>query len=337
MAGKRLLDAAKLFNAGRSIAQQHFGLRREQWEVYGQTSSLAKAVKSQTDKVTVTAGAAYELARRFNQAGPSWQQRPSEQHERRRPEDVGSQWRQESQGANAKGPETDSQTSEPSHPQAGGVETVGAERSGQEHDDGTLSSLRKRELQRIAERQVPEQSADTEPLSRQDEGHDTFNKRAQHTSPELSSLPRSKIPQAHEEAQGSDPHVDGEGINSEIFTSRGSEAGARTEELPDGASIEGVFHSPRISQMLARSGDKAKNPYAGRQKLPPKPLPEMVAAEKERQNEAPAPSTTTEAEHPSNAATTSEVPDVETEKLAQSIAEDAEVGCSTSSTVRPFH
>lgn len=72
MAGKRLLDAAKLFGAARSIAKQHANIRAEQWEIYSQTSSLAKAVKSQTDRFTVTAGAAYAIAKRLSEteAGP---------------------------------------------------------------------------------------------------------------------------------------------------------------------------------------------------------------------------------------------------------------------------
>lgn len=335
MAGKRLLDAAKLFNAGRSIAKQHFGLRREQWEVYSQTSSLAKAVKSQTDKFTVTAGAAYELARRFNETGPPWQARESGQVDRRRPEDIGSDWRKQDNASTT-------ETSEQAFGDTASAQDTGAERfksqsTGlEEGDDGTLSSLRRREQQRVAEHQIPEETADVQPPQGRDEGHDTFNERGEHTSPELSSLPRSKLPKAHEEAQKSDEHVDSEGINSEIFTSRGSESEGKTEELPEGASIDGAFHSPRISKMLGQSGDKAKNPYAGRQKLPPKPLPEMVAAEKERQS----PAAAAPAQETSQSPQSEPVPeaqDIDTEKLAQSIAQDAEVGKAPDFHFTTFH
>lgn len=67
MAGRRLLDATKLLNATRKIAQQHLELRTEQLDRYNKTSTLAKAVKSQTDRVTVTAQAAIALARRLNE------------------------------------------------------------------------------------------------------------------------------------------------------------------------------------------------------------------------------------------------------------------------------
>ena len=72
MSGRRLLDAARIVGASRSIARQHARIRAQQWDVFTQTSSLAKAVKSQTDRVTVTAGAAFALARRFNETGPSY-------------------------------------------------------------------------------------------------------------------------------------------------------------------------------------------------------------------------------------------------------------------------
>ncbi|KAK4993790.1 hypothetical protein LTR50_000003 [Elasticomyces elasticus] len=72
MAGRRLVDLAKLFNASRATAKQHVALRSQQWEVHSQTSSLLRAIKGQTDRVTVTAGAAAALARRFSAPSPSY-------------------------------------------------------------------------------------------------------------------------------------------------------------------------------------------------------------------------------------------------------------------------
>jgi aarF domain-containing kinase len=74
MAGRRLLDAARLFSASGSIAKHHFNIRSQQWELFTQTSSLAKAVKNQTDRVTLTARAAYALSRRVNETGPAYAQ-----------------------------------------------------------------------------------------------------------------------------------------------------------------------------------------------------------------------------------------------------------------------
>ena len=72
MAGKRLLDVAALFNASRGVAQKHVALRSRQLEVWSQTSSVAKAVKSQTERVTETAKAASFIVSRLNESAPSW-------------------------------------------------------------------------------------------------------------------------------------------------------------------------------------------------------------------------------------------------------------------------
>jgi aarF domain-containing kinase len=72
MSGRRLLDIAALFNASRGVAQKHVALRSHQLDVYTRTSTLAKAVKNQTDRVTETAKAASFLASRLNESAPSW-------------------------------------------------------------------------------------------------------------------------------------------------------------------------------------------------------------------------------------------------------------------------
>lgn len=72
MAGRRFVDAAKLFQASKSIASKHVTLRSQQFEAYQKTSTLAKAVKSQTDRVTLTAAAAIALYQRSNEAAPAY-------------------------------------------------------------------------------------------------------------------------------------------------------------------------------------------------------------------------------------------------------------------------
>lgn len=72
MAGRRLVDAAKLFNASKSVAQKHIALRSNQFDVYNKTSTLAQAVKNQTDRVTLTAAAAIALSKRFSEEAPSY-------------------------------------------------------------------------------------------------------------------------------------------------------------------------------------------------------------------------------------------------------------------------
>ncbi|KAI6790326.1 ABC1-domain-containing protein [Hortaea werneckii] len=250
MAGRRLIDAAKLFGASGNVAKQHLAVRRQQWDVYSRTSTLAKAVKNQTDRVTVTAAAAIELAKRFNETGPPWQQqRPAE-------------------------------TEEPPRPSAGGDVTRFKDDTayGPEivpNDAG--SSHHKRELQRRAESQIPSQTADAQPSIERVGGEDTFNERPESASPGLSSLPRSKLPKHAEEqpvaGQPEEPFLE-------------PEAGQRPDpqNVPQDVNVD-VFSSPRISRMLGQSGQGMKNPYAGKRKAAAQPLPEMVAAQERWQKE----------------------------------------------------
>ncbi len=69
MSGKRLLDAAALLHATRAVAQKHSALRSHQLDVYVKTSSLAKGIKSQTERVTQTVVAAGALLSRVNGPG----------------------------------------------------------------------------------------------------------------------------------------------------------------------------------------------------------------------------------------------------------------------------
>ncbi|PBP20515.1 putative ubiquinone biosynthesis protein coq-8 [Diplocarpon rosae] len=68
MAGKRLLDIAAIFHASRGVAEKHVALRSQQLDVHIRTSTLASAVRSQTDRVTETVRAASFLASRLNES-----------------------------------------------------------------------------------------------------------------------------------------------------------------------------------------------------------------------------------------------------------------------------
>jgi aarF domain-containing kinase len=79
MAGKRLVDAAKLFNASKAVTQKHIALRSNQLDAFNKTSALARAVKNQTDRITLTAAAAIELSKRFSEEAPSYARAAAEQ------------------------------------------------------------------------------------------------------------------------------------------------------------------------------------------------------------------------------------------------------------------
>ncbi|KAK5105703.1 hypothetical protein LTR62_002355 [Meristemomyces frigidus] len=305
MAGKRLLDAAKLVNASTSIAKQHFGVRRQQWDVYTQTSSLAKAVKSQTDRVTVTAAAAIELTKRFNEAGPAWQRQqgqepypaqaetPAAKQAMADNEDIGRELRAAAEGA--------VKVAVPRQEQA-----VGAQQARQDElashashaDDGdSRASYERRQLQRQAEKQIPAQAADTQPNRQLSEGQDVFSERPNHVSPELSSLPRMKIPKHAEDVPGPEAEMP-ECLNTDVFSSR------------------------KVASMLGHAGPQLKSPYANRRKMAPQPLPEMVAARKLWEEERAAQNAVAEQPVIERQQTPSGI-DAEIQNLAQSISQDA--------------
>lgn len=66
MTGRRILDAAAIFKAARGVASKHVAFRANQLDLYSKTSTVAKAVQSQTDRITLTVKGASALADRFN-------------------------------------------------------------------------------------------------------------------------------------------------------------------------------------------------------------------------------------------------------------------------------
>ncbi|KAL3480680.1 ABC1 family-domain-containing protein [Aspergillus californicus] len=71
MSGKRLLDAIQFLNVAKSVATKHLAVRQRQLDVFTRTSSLTKGIKNQADGLILTARAAIELAKRFDDTSPS--------------------------------------------------------------------------------------------------------------------------------------------------------------------------------------------------------------------------------------------------------------------------
>ena len=67
MSGRWILDAMALFGASKRVIARHVSLRTSQFDDYKKTSSLAKAIASQTSRVTLTTKAATVLAGRLNE------------------------------------------------------------------------------------------------------------------------------------------------------------------------------------------------------------------------------------------------------------------------------
>lgn len=304
MAGKRILDAAKLFDASKGVAANHIRIRKDQLNAWSDTSSLAKTVKDQTDRLTVTLQAARALSRRLEEQGPIWQTEIA-----RRKDELAKSVNDSV--TKSSGNVRDTEKEEVKKESARGSTSDNAE------DDGTLSSLRKRELQRLAERQIPAQSADDHAgTDQQSAGSDTFSDRPQHTSPELSSLPRQKLPRISVDIQDDDdPSI----IHGDSYNHRPL---SDAEQAPEDVNVD-VFSNPRVSRMLSQTGKKPMDPYVNRQKLPPKPLPEMLATQEKRKRETAVPLTTEIGPDYERGQSSTGSTDAETQALAASLTEDS--------------
>ncbi|KAF2208167.1 hypothetical protein CERZMDRAFT_70993 [Cercospora zeae-maydis SCOH1-5] len=251
MSGRRLIDASKLLSAGGSIAKNHFRIRKEQYDLFTKTSGVAKAVQNQTSRVTVTVGAAIELAKRFNDDRPSWQKQA---------------------------------------------------------EDG-VDYAKEQAQARQAEAQIPAKSTETQPGVASEGGQDTFNERSAVVTPELSSLPRTRLPRHAEAVPESGHGLQQKEINSEVYPSPAQSHDAKTESLPEG--IDQIFHSPRISKMLeqrAKAEQSVESAQGASLPTQPGPIKQAVTEDQETQQLAAEIASATSTQAPSAPATDAEQP-----------------------------
>ena len=249
MSGRRLLDAAAIFKASRGVAAKHLVLRQHQLDNYNKTSTLAKALKSQTDRVTLNLKAASVLAEHFN----------------------------------SRRPEYPTQTS-----QSGSPDQEEHEKSGQKPVDAQekaqanvpRSADHAKGIQRAVGTHIPSQYA--EPPSRAasepdeieaynaelriDQEQDVFYTPFSSSGRVLSALPRVKLPKNMENAQEGDDHVPDDQLNQDVFYSGrsrphryaipASQAVPEQEELSEEA-YSGIFHSPKVSKRLRGQPNKS--------------------------------------------------------------------------------
>ncbi|KAF7577242.1 hypothetical protein Ptr902_01484 [Pyrenophora tritici-repentis] len=306
MAGRRLVDAAKLFNASRGVAQKHIALRTSQWDAYNKTSSLAKAVKDQTDRITLTAAAAIALSQRFSEEAPAYAKAAADRA-------TSTQWTPQD-----KIPRRD--TVERKVP-AQGVRD-GAE---QDHHYERSGQNTAQSPPPTEELEVEQEKAPRSPLpdgtipSRgltlgQEKGQDTFSERPAHEAPK-EPLARDQSGNARHEDEGIKPvesskstiplpgHPRGnhtqvtrsipahakdpqrtplsaqaeklqKGHDRDVFYTRSAEV--QPSDIPEGINTD-VFHSKRVARMLG-SDPFSRKEYAqrttgGRHPLDDRPLP----------------------------------------------------------------
>jgi aarF domain-containing kinase len=210
MSGKRLLDAIQFLNVSKTVAAKHLAIRQHQLDVYTRTSSLTKGIKAQTEGLILTAKAAAALARRFDEPSP--------------PPPSAADFRDKSTSADK--PAASAATSPPPD--------------------------QARKLQREAESQIPA-SAATYSASEKPNGlnvspqQEVFYEPSLQSGPDLSGLPRVKLPKV-----AGDTQVGSDGLNADVFhSSIGAEKPAAVEQEMSEEMIQGLFHSPRVSRMIS--------------------------------------------------------------------------------------
>jgi aarF domain-containing kinase len=147
-----------------------------------------------------------------------------------------------------------------------------------------------RKLQRQAESQIPAEPAqyfgnekpDALNVSQQ---QDVFYEPSTQSRPNLSSVPRVKLPQIASDSQASSD----DGLNSDVFTSPVSDKPAPVEEMSE-EMIQGLFHSPRVSRIISGKGPPRRDWKLARKPEPSgvgvaKPIPPVPAKSEAEQME----------------------------------------------------
>ncbi|OQE21667.1 hypothetical protein PENSTE_c011G04998 [Penicillium steckii] len=231
MSGRRLLDAIQVLNVSKTIALKHLGIRQHQLDVYTRTSSLTKGLKAQTDGLILTAQAAAALARRFDDSPPT----PTAATPTPSP--------------NTASPETSANSPSPQSPSNATLSEQIEARASRELQDKGLQS------QREGFGNIPasavQYSGNEKPGSLNvSQQQDVFYEPSQQTiSSDSSGLPRVKLPKATGTVQAG---VVDEGLNADVFHSaeRSGKSASADQEISE-EMMDGLFHSPRVSRMLA--------------------------------------------------------------------------------------
>lgn len=307
MSGRRLLDAAALFNASRGIARKHVALRQEQFDRFTKTSSIAKAVKSEAARYTETARAASFLASRLNEDKPQWASEAADTNPADSAQKVAPHPGPEGSKPNEARHNIQEEASIPSRP-AGTIPPSKLDIDKRETDrsilseqppkaanvhpsqpiepsshslDNHLTSDEARRLQRSYENQVPSYAADGKTDTSRNGTANSFDndssyKPLQYNSPILSSLPRVKVPKHPNHVQADDAHLNNQGLNSESYSSPvqtptaspvGKMDTLTEEEIPEGINTA-IFSSSRVAKSL---GGRAHNNVRRSERVTPQP------------------------------------------------------------------
>ncbi|KAL6249653.1 hypothetical protein RBB50_003508 [Rhinocladiella similis] len=287
MSGKRIIDAIALLNASRNVAVKHFDIRFSQAKLYGQTSSVVKALRNRALPALATS-----VSRFASSQPPSRPPKEGlnqdhfyERSEQNSPAQTAANGDLDVQQAQAKrsplpdgtippdgspiGQETGDGMSfnkrpageTPQHPvEGGGAHDLHPESLAQSTiPDPTsrqpLSPDEARRLQRQSEDQIPARAAEPPTGEETEFGveqeQDVFYQPPDTVKPVLSALPRVKVPKSENDVQGGDSHIP-PGINADVYYSGSKPQHGTVDNEPNEEQLSQLFHNPRHATTLLR-------------------------------------------------------------------------------------
>lgn len=291
MSGKRILDALALFNVSRQIATKHLDIRLSQVQLYGQTSSLVKALSTQGPPVVAAAASRFASTRsppnpRREGIDQDHFYEPSESNSTTDPpavEDLDVE--QVTADRNPLPDGTIPSQESPIGQETGDGITFNKRPVGEtpQHPVGThahadlspkssnqstipnptskpLSSEEARRLQRQSEDQIPAWTA--EPPTAEEGGYqefgieqekDVFYQPPGNVKPVLSALPRVRVPKTENDIQEGDSHI-APGINADVYYSGAKDSERGPEPIEE--ELSQLFRSPKNARLLSQKAAK---------------------------------------------------------------------------------
>jgi aarF domain-containing kinase len=292
MSGQRILDAVALLKVSRNIAVKHFDIRYAQAKLYGQSSSVAKAIRRQGLPVLATAVSRFASSQSSSKSRKEGIQqdhfyKPSAENTAAGPTTRGNLPVEQAKAK--RNPLPDGTI--PANNSPIGAETgdgmsfskVPAGETAQHplNSDGppdlqfhsstkpnlpgsisfdSLTPNRARTAQRQSEDQIPTQTAgpptsdETAPEFGVEQEQDIFYQPPNTVRPVLSALPRVRVPKIENDVQEGDLHIE-PGLNADVYY-HGSRREVDADE-PTEDQLSQIFHSPKNARMFAQKAKYA--------------------------------------------------------------------------------
>ena len=261
MTGRRLLDVAAIFTATRKVASKHTALRSRQLDVFSKTSSLARAVKSQTDRVTLTIKAGTALADRFNSPNIHYSSQNPQDNPPKERSDVDHSDLKSVNDLSERPSSKQGHTQDYSYKELNEIGAASHERDLSIKQNAVNGSSQPGEPFPTRNAPIsPNQHEDVAPTVSKSPEVKPTTKRASNSTAD-SAIAQVKTPKNSECVRSTKEPVSNNEVNQDVFYSPASEDKQQImpeqEQLSEEAYSE-IFHSPRVAKLLKAQPRKKK-------------------------------------------------------------------------------